>query len=329
MSEVLKTYDIPFFENTMWGGFHFEVPQETINMISELADKVGAPNYVKTPIFTKTNNNNNNTLTQKRRRNDGGKNAEINESDWKAIRDFKATTITKSEGVQKNIDDARGYLNKISAKNYDTMRDNIIELIQEKEGEDNLTQEDTLKLLNYIFTTASSNTFCSELYAKLVVDLIAKSSVIKDLFNKNKRDFMNNFDNIEAVDPEKDYDKFCEINIVNERRRASSMFLINLMKLDVIIPQEIINIIPELQENLLTVIDEEDKSIVSEEIGENLYILITTGYQYISKLHEWETVINCVQSISKMKSKDKPSLKHKCIFRHMDILDTIKKSKKW
>jgi hypothetical protein len=99
------------------------------------------------------------------------------------------------------------------------------------------------------------------------------------------------------------------------------------MKLEVIIPQEIINIIHTLQENLLEVIEEQTNSGAAEEIAENLFILIKGGYEQISKLGDWETVIGCVESVSKMKANSKPGLKHKCIFKHMDIMDAIKKMK--
>ena len=325
MTDVIKTYDIAFFEDIMWKGFHFEVPDETMKFISTLAEQVGAPNYVKTPIFTKSNNSN--SLTQKRRKNDGGKQGLINEEDWKAIRDFKATAIKKNEGVEKTIDDARIILNKLSAKNYDTLKDQILDIVKINEEAETLSDEDTNKLLGYIFKTASSNTFCSELYAKLVVDLLNQSPIIKDLFNKNKMDFVNRFDNIEVADPDKDYDRFCEINIINESRRASSMFLIHLMNMDVIIPQEIINIIHTLQEHFMEVIEETDKGSSAEEIAENMYILITGGYKHISILSDWEAIISVAQSVSKMKANSKPSLRHKAIFKHMDIMDAIKKMK--
>ena len=64
MTSVYKTYDISFFENTLWNGFQFEVPDSAMNIISKLAEQVGAPNYVKTPIFTKSNNTTSNTLVQ-------------------------------------------------------------------------------------------------------------------------------------------------------------------------------------------------------------------------------------------------------------------------
>ena len=142
---------------------------------------------------------------QKRRKNDGGKHSEINEEDWKAIRDFKATTLKKSEGVEKTIDDARTILNKLSANNYEKMQKEILDIVKTNEQGDSLSDEDTTKLMGFIFETASNNTFCSELYAKLVVDLLTHSPVIKDMFHKNKLDFVKKFDNIEVGDPNDDY----------------------------------------------------------------------------------------------------------------------------
>ena len=46
------------------------------------------------------------------------------------------------------------------------------------------------------------------------------------------------------------------------------------MKLGVIIPQEIINIIHTLQEHLLEVLEQDNKCEVAEEITENLFILM-------------------------------------------------------
>ena len=318
MTDVVKTYNIEFFENTLWNGFQFEVPEETITLISDLAEKVGAPNYVKTPIFTKSN-----SLSQKRRKND--KNENISEDDWKAIRDFKATTLKKSEGINKNIDEVRSYLNKITEKNYEPTKESIISVVNDCEKDGKSSAEDINKLVGYIFSTASKNSFCSKVYAQLIVDLLAYSPSIKELFNDNKTNFINQFDNIEIGNPNDDYDKFCEINIINDQRRASSLFLINLMKLEVIIPQEIINIILLLQESLNEIIEKENSESIAEEISENLLILIKNGYSHIAKLSDWTTILDCVKNISTSKAKSKPSLKHKTIFKHMDMLDSIKK----
>lgn len=320
MTDIIKKYDGDFFENLLWTGFQFEVPDETISLISNLAEQVGAPNYVKTPIFTKSNN-----LLSKKKHNNK---LDITEEDWKAIRDFKSTIISKSEGFDKNIDEVRSHLNKITEQNYEPTKDIIIDLVKSCEKDGKISDENTSKLVKYIFDTASRNTFCSHVYAKLVVELLSYSPIIKELFNENKYNFINQFDNVENINPEEDYDKFCEINMINEERRASSLFLCNLMKLKVIIPQEIINIILTLQESLLEIIEIDNKDIIVEEISENLYILIKNSYDEIKILDDWVNVENSLQVIAKSKAKSKPSLKHKSIFRHMDIMDIIKKNNK-
>ena len=45
---------------------------------------------------------------------------------------------------------------------------------------------------------------------------------------------MKLFENMEFVSPDEDYDKFCEMNITNEKRRAMSLFLTNLYKNEVV-----------------------------------------------------------------------------------------------
>ena len=321
---VSKTYDITFFESILWEGFQFEVPQTTMDIISKIADEVGAPNYVKTPIFTKDKNNNSH---KHRNKNDSSYNENQSNDDWNSIRDFKTTTIEKSEGINKSIDDARGFLNKMTEKNYESMRDNIINIIKDIETVGIMSSEEITKLMNYIFSTASSNTFYSQVYAKLMVDLLEHSSIIKELFYKKKSSFMNQFDNVEAVSPEVNYDKFCEMNVVNEKRRSSSLFLVNLMKLNVINPQEILNIILQLQTSLQGAIKLDTGAPVAEEISENLLIFIKNSHLQLYQLNDWEIVKENVTSISKIPTKSLPGMTSKCKFKHMDIMDIFKKGR--
>ena len=43
--------------------------------------------------------------------------------DWNAVRNFKATDIVKAVGFEKELNDIRCLLNKLSAKNYETQKD--------------------------------------------------------------------------------------------------------------------------------------------------------------------------------------------------------------
>ena len=66
------------------------ISDEIIEMINSISEKVGAPSYVKTPIFHKK---------RQEDRRKKKKNLEINDEDWIAIRNFQATEKIKKEGV--------------------------------------------------------------------------------------------------------------------------------------------------------------------------------------------------------------------------------------
>ena len=53
MSVSIQKYSIDDFNSILFQGFDFKLSDETLNIISELALKVGSPDYVKTPVFQK------------------------------------------------------------------------------------------------------------------------------------------------------------------------------------------------------------------------------------------------------------------------------------
>ena len=57
------------------------------------------------------------------------------------------------------------------------------------------------------------------------------------------------FDNIEWCEPQKDYDRFCEINKANDSRRAVALFFVNLMKRDLVSKERIAELVALLLES--------------------------------------------------------------------------------
>ena len=49
-------YTLTDYNKISFDGFDFKLPEETVNIISNLALKVGSPTYIKTPVFQKRNN---------------------------------------------------------------------------------------------------------------------------------------------------------------------------------------------------------------------------------------------------------------------------------
>ena len=46
-------YTLENFSNILFNGFEIKLPDETLNIISDIAQHVGSPSYIKTPVFHK------------------------------------------------------------------------------------------------------------------------------------------------------------------------------------------------------------------------------------------------------------------------------------
>ena len=335
-------YYINDFEDITNSGFISNLSQETINLISSLAEQVGAPSYIKTPVFPKKEHhrglglgihndsgNNHSYHSSHGGKKNKNKSMEISNEEWESIRSFQETQKHISEGININIDNIRGYLNRITESTIDDMKRCIINEIHLL-IEANTSEEDMLKIGHSIFNIASSNSFYSTLYASLFKDLMKEFTIFRQIFDHNFIEFMNLFKSIDYVDPKKDYDKFCEYTKANDRRRAMSKFIVNLMMNEVINKEDIINIIDQLQSSIKLYIKANDKTNEVEELTENLYIIITETYNELSKeetVDDWNNIVNSIEVISCMKPKAKgfPSISNKTIFKHLDMIEEINK----
>jgi len=274
---------------------------------------------------------------------------EITDEDWEAIRKFQATVIAKKEGVDASIDQIRKHLNKMTTKTYDTLKNKIIDEIKSITDDTNPDSPEIIEELNKIgdalFNIASGNSFYSEMYATLYKELMESfaindadadnsssspsSNFMETIFKTNFVKFNTLFEKFDYCDPVKDYDAFCNNNKTNEKRRAISLFYVNLMKLDMIHSNEIITIIQGLQQTLLDTIKLTDSKNITDELSEILFILITNSSSKMKSLNNdsWNTIIDSVKEFSKKKTNPElmPSITNKSIFKHMDMIDAINK----
>lgn len=334
MAQIMK-YNLKDFSNITFNGFNFELPADTVNIISELTLQVGSPSYIKTPIFQKRNpgsiNNLENNVREKEVNNKKKKNKNVeilNDEDWEAIRTFQATKIEQKVGIDAQIDIIRLHINKMSDKNYIDMRNKIVEVIEKIIKENSENNDEINRVSSIIFDIASTNRFYSKNYADLYSDLINNYESMKKVFEDNFNQFINLFNNIEYVEPNENYDKFCKINKDNEKRKALSSFFINLMKNNIISREKIIKIIENLLNQLIGYINENDKKNEVDEITENISILYCNDlFNKDNKEEEFNINIgglNISDTINKLahsKTKDYKSLTNKSIFKYMDMID--------
>ena len=121
MATKTLRYTLDNFNTILFNGFDYKLPDETLEIISNLSLQVGSPDYVRTPVFKKRENPMKfepPPLKETFKKGKRGKALEINnDEDWEAIRTFQTTKIDEKVGIDAQIDMVRIYLNKLTDKN--------------------------------------------------------------------------------------------------------------------------------------------------------------------------------------------------------------------
>jgi hypothetical protein len=253
---------------------------------------------------------------------------------WDEKNTFKSQMpiIVEKSGVDKWLQDIRTGLNKMSIKNYDSQMTEIIQCLgncMEAETLTDLQKKDNLKTIaTFIFNIASTNKFYAEMYAKLYKELMNVNIVFQEILLAHVASYANSVKDIQYFNPENDYERYCVNNKVNDARKATAVFLVNLMKEDVLQVTRVLNIIVSFQTLLMEYIDQEEKTNEVDEITEILFLLIKEGkstYDVCQGEYIWKFVIKQnIDILSKYSKKDKKSLSSRAIFKYIDMAALIK-----
>lgn len=301
----MVSYSFDDIEEIKKNGFVFELPKTTQESIMQLSKRVGAPNYIKTPIF------------QKKKQMEG--------PDWDLLKQFKPTAKVERTDSEQLIQSIKASLNKMTDKNYEKMRDDIFANL-EKIITSNLCDSVCDNVNDIIFTIASSNRFYSKIYATFYKELISKKNVIEVFpFEERLRNelvsYIEKYASIKVINANENYEEFCEANKEHEKRKALTEFFVHLMMMDVIGVDEMVNIHKKLCELTLShVFDTEQKQTLVE-LSENMFILLNTGATAFNKSRVLDSMIADVNAISKLSVTQHPGLSNKTIFKLMDICE--------
>jgi hypothetical protein len=333
MAKIIKhMYTLEKINEILYQGFEYKLPDETLANISKISSEVGAPDYIKTPVFQKRENpmkvepdsfGKESSIGNKKRR--GKPNEIVNDADWENIRSLNTTKVEEKTVIDTQIDNIRVTLNKMSDKNYIDMRNKIIDIVEILLLE-NITDCEMGRISSIIFDIASTNRFYSKMYAELYADLSIKYSAMRNTFEDNFKKFIDLFNIIEYVDPKVNYDKFCEINKSNEKRKSLAAFYLNLMNNGIIDKRQIMLITRNLLEQIFRYISLDDKKNEVDELTETVAILYKKEIYEDDKGNNYEqieghTISEVIEKIAKSKVKDYKSLTNKALFKFMDLID--------
>ena len=208
------------------------------------------------------------------------------------------------------------------------MREKIIEKINTLE---NNLEEDYKKVGNMIYETASTNKFYSKIFADLFAELVSKYAWLKQIFDEKYNNIMEQYKHIQYFDPDEDYDKFCDMNKVNEKRKAVTSFFVNLSLNGLVEKKYIVRILKDLLENVMELIVIQNRKNEVDELTENIAILFNKEIldlvlnledNNVSELLvNDKSIIEIITLLAKCKAKDYVSLSNKAIFKYMDLIE--------
>lgn len=322
------TYDSKYISQIIEHGFEYQLPEKTLELINRISRMVGAPSYIKTPIFHRTNTNNKHNKKEhdmnKARKNRRKQPKPMSDAEWNAVREFEETKMKKiRDGIEKDISLITQQLNKLTNNTY---KDCIVDICQVLDRVvDIAEQKDILIICKNIFEISSSNGFYSKIFAKMLSEIIHKYKDMKKVFYDNYKDFMSYFQEFEYVNPDEDYDAFCQCNRENEKRRSYAKCIANLVNEKIINSKEIIYYLELFIEKFEEKINNKDNTYVAEQISEIISAIIHECYDSIKDEDDFkDNILNKIIEISKMKRKNYLSLSSKCIFKMLDLIDIMK-----
>ena len=161
-------------------------------------------------------------------------------------------------------------------------------------------------------------------------ELVKKYVWMKDVFNTNFSKFSDKFEEIQYVDPDVNYDGFCDNNKINEKRRANSQFIVNLALNGFISNLSVARILRQLLDTIMNTITRSDKKNEVDEMTENVAILFNKQMieDVIEEADDEEeynvgdaTILETIESLANKKAKDCASLSNKAIFKYMDLVE--------
>jgi len=316
----MKIFTLEDYNQIIFDGFSYQLPEPVSLIITSLTKEIDT--FAPLPLVSSINED----KSKKGFQSANGKKPRVkrNESyeDWNAVRSFKSTVIEKKEGIEKLMNDIRACLNKISNKNYDNQKEEIIKLVQEISQ---YNEVDICSVALAIYDIASNNKFNSLIYANLYKEIIAVYPKLIEPFEEFVTSYNESLIHINHADPNTDYDKYCEYIKTNDRRKAAATYLSNLVKINYLSKERIIDVILNSQTIIMEYVELENKTNEVDEITENLSIFVTILKDDLKEVKGWDRIIDNINVCSKMKTKEKKSLSSRSVFKYMDILDTINK----
>ena len=301
----------------------YALPDTVLQIIKQLGTELGITTIVE-PVQSSRDDRNKRTNGKRGRL---GNSRRDENCSWDKQPTFKPTELEKKDGVDKIYTEIKGCLNKLSLKNYDTIKASLFEHIEAVFSYPDIDIDASIvKISSMIFDVACINKTFSELYAKLYRELVENWSGFNDQIMVFKNDYLNSFNNIEYVDPDVDYNKYCDVTKTNDRRKAVSIFLVNLLNNNLLSKDEIMEILTALKDKVVVVTETAGQLYYLEELTDVLLVYIKANCSSLRDHEKWNDISSHIKLYASYKAKEHAGLSSRIIFKYMDMMIIVDKS---
>jgi hypothetical protein len=326
MAVAVRKYTLEDFAEIAQAGFKYSISSATHDIIHALAREVGAPDYVRTPVFSSNREKPRHSNRNRRRV------QEISDEDWEGIRTFQSREKQEVSETEKLVRSLRDAMNRVTQR--ESIVDTIVEFL-----EDHVQQAIILnssdELMATFFGTLVTNPLNVRLYAtaltRMLSDLDIVSStvgiVISEHIRKFIREWRDSFDNIVEVNEDEDFDLFCDTNKQNDLRLCKSKFLAHFYNEEYKENDSMIRVRSTLEEATSTLVQKFREQLLAtnriyqaEQIGSSVIEMLCV-VELISDIYddvETSSEMDIIQHVIHEGRKGYPSLSNKLLFRLMD-----------
>lgn len=241
---------------------------------------------------------------------------------WIKKEPFKATKLEKKEGLEEELDNLRSFLNKLVENNYDEQKDKILECVQKIVNMDDDDKHD--RLMDRFYMSIINNQRYSRSYSKIYLNMIDIFLVLEDYQSMFIDRYNNILNDLEYIDPDKDYDGYCRVNKINLQRKCLLCFIISCVENEIYSFNELLQIINNLFDILNKNIKNNELLNINEEIVENIFTALQQGKELILNEVCKYDIMERIKYYSSLSIKDNSGFSSRMKFKMMDIIDLYK-----
>ena len=226
------------------------------------------------------------------------------------IEPLKPTVIVKK---QSEISKVINLLNKVTEKTYEKLKKEIMDIVRAVEK-----KEDMDKISHTIFNIASSNLFYSVLFSNLYSELVSINKIFYDIYQEHYEIYFADLSRLTYVDPNLDYDRYCDYVKEIDRLDSNLTFFIQLMKKNIGNMDQVADLCTLIETKIVGLLEEEGKDLC-EKMLSSVAIIFRETSDFLAFHKNLETIHRLFLTI-----QNHPSITSKMRYKCMDMEEYIK-----